>query len=208
MSQLRLGGATRLLLRAQRRQGVDVAGPRALRQEVQAQKHPPDARELQRHLAARGGAAEAAPVDLAPALIVAQEQVAALTARATRRDSKVGSSRKATEESWPALQYMHHCTSCRIGNSSSCEHHHSIAAIAQNAHIRHAFYRNQGTSRGQLWTRASHGKGPRDALADAGWGESRYAWRLRWAAHLLTPRQRQAVPSQAKGWRDSRPFIR
>ena len=97
-SQLRLGRATRLLLRAQRRQGVDVAGPRALRQEVQAQKHPPDARELQRHLAARGGAAEAAPVDLAPALIVAQEQVAALTARATRRDSKVGSSRKATEQ--------------------------------------------------------------------------------------------------------------
>ena len=69
--QLESGQGTRLLFRTQRRKCADIAGPRALRQEVQAQEHSPDTRELQRHLAAGGGAAEAAPVDLAPALVVA-----------------------------------------------------------------------------------------------------------------------------------------
>ncbi len=71
---------THLLFRAQRRQAADVAGAGALRQQVQAQEHPSGPRKLERHLPAGRSAAEAAPVDLAPTQVVAQQQLTPLTA--------------------------------------------------------------------------------------------------------------------------------
>ena len=59
---------------------MDVAGAGGLGQQVQAQEHPPDAREAQRHLPAGRRAAEAAPVHPPPALVVAHQQLAPLAA--------------------------------------------------------------------------------------------------------------------------------
>ena len=74
------GAGTRLLLGAEGGKVADVAGAGGVGQQVQAQEHPAGPRKLQRHLPARRGAAEAAPVDLAPPLVVAEQHIAPVAA--------------------------------------------------------------------------------------------------------------------------------